>query len=173
MKYVLFMIAAAMPLASLADVNVVSYKSVLAQATVEQPVCFGGGYSLQHLQSNPAQKVKQIRVKIAKQAEAGDDVSFLHVDAVLRSDPSNHKPWHAFFICDNSSGRCAVECDGGSVNLWGYSDGTLGVKNNGFVLHGGCGEEEQEIAKTIFLDATKGGDDLFRLARLPSESCKN
>lgn len=167
MKHFLFTLALAATQAHAADK--LPFDSLLKEATPEQPICFGREYSEAHLKKAPAQKVKQIRVKLENTPDAGEGYSFLHVDAVLKGDKNRFKLWRQLFVCENSTGRCGVECDGGSVNLWGLKDGKLALQNNGFVLEGGCdGDGETE---TVMLEPTRGGDDLFQLSPLPNEFC--
>ncbi len=148
-----------------------SFEQVVNQATPTQPVCYGREYSESHLAQNRAQTVKKLRAKIVKSADAGEGYTLLKIDAELKGEKNLFKVWRATMFCQNSSGHCSIECDGGSVNLRGDSrNGNLLLTNNGFVLEGGCEEEE---GNTVFLSPTKGGDDLFSLKRLPSEFCAN
>ena len=144
----------------------VSFRDLAGMVTAEKPICFGREYSAGHLRAHPLQKVKLLRAKLSKQADT--DGNFLEVEAVLKGDANRFKLFRQFFVCMDD-GTCAVECDGGSVRLAGLRDGGLTLRNNGFVLEGGCDGDNEK--GTVFLDNKPGGDDLFRLSRLPHEYC--
>ena len=146
--------------------DMISFRDLAGAVTPEQPLCFGREYSASHLRAHPLQTVQLLRAKLSKQA--GSEGNFLEVEAVLKGDANRFKLFRQFFVCMDD-GTCAVECDGGSVSLAGLRDGGLHLRNNGFVLEGGCdGGGERE---TVFLGNKRGGDDLFRLSRLPHEYC--
>ena len=143
----------------------IPFRDLLGGVTVEQPLCFGREFSADQLRARPLQTVSLLRAKLSKQAES--DGAYLEVEAVLKGAKNKHKLWRQFFVCADD-GVCAVECDGGSVRLTGSNDGGLTLHNNRFVLEGGCDGDDKE---TVFLDNKRGGDDLFRLHRLPHEYC--
>jgi hypothetical protein len=75
-------------------------------------------------------------------------------------------------IC-NKEGKdgveCYIECDGGSFNLKRQNASTILMKNNGFVLKGGCGEEPEDGKDVRF---EPGADDkVFLLENKPVAAC--
>ena len=72
-------------------------------------------------------------------------------------------------FCDKDD-RCSVECDGGSANVSLQIDGHLILKNNGFAIQGGCGDDSEEDG--VLLKPSEGGDDKFKMTKLPSAFCQ-
>lgn len=161
-----FLAALLLPFPSPAE-DEIPFAELARSVTVEQPACFGREYSAEQLRSRPLQTVRLLRAKLSRQD--GSDAAFLEIEAVLKGAKNLHKLWRQFLICADD-GVCAVECDGGSVRLAGSADGGLSFHNQRFVLEGGCDGDGEE-KETVFLDNKRGGDDLFRLARLPQEYC--
>lgn len=84
--------------------------------------CYVRGYSDEHLARNPAQVVRQIRLRIFRQ-DGGDTAATMRV---LTSDQGHVAQWgqggqvfDQFLICWSEDGRdlCAVECDGGLMEI--------------------------------------------------------
>lgn len=50
---------------------------------------------------------------------------------------SQKKVFSTFFLCSEESAECSVECDGGSVEVFG-KDRELEIRSKGFVLSGSC-----------------------------------
>lgn len=142
--------------------------SVFDGVTADQPVCYGREYSAEYLKSRPKQTVQKIMAKLIHDKEY--EQNQLSVEITRTGSKNFYKTYRALLICDKDD-RCYVECDGGSVNLSMRSDGRLAFKNNGFVIQGGCGGEGDEV-EGEFLPATPGGDDQFRLTKLPSAFCQ-
>lgn len=163
MRFLLLAISILAPLHAGSEEEI-PFSRLLSEVTVEQPICFGREYSDSHLRAHPLQTVALFRAKLSKQE--GSDGSFLEVEMVRKGEKLRHKLWRQFLLCEDN-GRCAVECDGGSVTLSGTPGGGLGLRNDRFVIEGGC----EGGAEPVMLDNKRGGDDFFRLHRLPQEYC--
>jgi hypothetical protein len=148
--------------------------------TDAQPVCYGREYSKSHLSKHPKQTVRQMKLKFSKEAEHHPSV-LMKVDAEIRREVIQYgekvqiyKPYSTAMSCtvNGSKLECGIDCDGGhaSVNFAiTNAKNEILFKNEGFVMYGGCGDEADEM---IFLQATKGGDDIFKLYPLPKEYCQ-
>ncbi len=147
-----------------------SLLSVAAQATSVNEVfgpesaCYTRSYSAAHLKSHPKQTVKNMRVNLFMNHETPN----IKVE-VVQTSGRKLTQWMA---CFDSNGKviCPVECDGGSMEIEGIEEGTLGLKNKGLIMSGGCGEDGEEIS--VYLKSLKGGDDYFNLNSAPMASCK-
>jgi hypothetical protein len=142
--------------------------SVFSDVTADQPVCYGREYNESVLKARPLQTVQKIQAKLSHDAEYNQNI--MTVEITLKGKKNLYTNYRSMLFCDKDD-HCYVECDGGSVNTKIQSDGTLLIKNNGFVIHGGCGDEGEDI-EGILLKRTEGGDDLFKLFRLPKEFCQ-
>jgi hypothetical protein len=131
--------------------------------------CFGREYSEAHMDKHPKQNVKQIKLKLEKKDPESNLHGVLSVEATLRGKENTFKTYRAEFIClSEEKDRCLIECDGGSVELKKEGD-RLTLKNKGFVLQGGCGDEEENFK---WLNDEAKGDDIFYTYELRSEFCQ-
>jgi len=146
---------------------VLAATSVFTDVTPDQPVCYGREYNSSVLKARPLQTVQKIQAKLIKDAEFNQNI--LSLEITLKGKANLFKNYRSLLFCDKDD-YCYVECDGGSANLKIQSDGTLLITNNGFVIQGGCGGEDEEDG--ILLKRTEGGDDLFKLFKLPKEFCQ-
>jgi hypothetical protein len=163
-----FLALMALPILTLAE-DKIAYSEVLRHATPEQPICFGREYSAKHLESHPGQLVSLIRAKVVKDPTAVADYNYIEINAVLKGEKNFFKLYRAYLVC-NAEGECAVECDGGKIKVAGFKDGSLEIRNEGFVLEGGCGAAPK--SKAVVLKPTRNGDDVFHLERLPNSFCQ-
>lgn len=125
--------------------------------TETRPACFTRTYSDTHLKDHKLQTVKTMDVKLSR--NDNDNLNLIEVK-VLRTDGKRYK---TALACDEK-GFCFIDCDGGSAKITKAGQG-LQLLNNGFIMQGGCGEEEE----TIYLESKPGGDDVFFLN---STQCK-
>ncbi len=137
--------------------------------TVNKPACFVRQYSQAHLAANPKQTVRQIKIKLRqlKYEGASEPSPVLGIQVRRKGERS---VWTNNIPCNASAGRvfCAVECDGGSVEIASRDKaGNLTIKNNGVILHGGCGEQGRRIK----LEGERGGDDVFKLKQTYEQNC--
>lgn len=134
--------------------------------------CFGKTYSAAHLaaRAHRSQTVKEIKVKLSLSKFEGMTSPLMEIMVKQKNAPA--KMLRQAMVCFENAGRvsCAVDCDGGAVEILALEEGQLTIKNHGVILKGGCGEEEDE---TVFLQNTRGGDDMFVLNELPLASCKS
>lgn len=157
--------------------------------TMNQPTCFGRVYDAAHLARHPAQTVTSLFVYHALQArksaenwtaQAAADAmqSFkeqgsVNVSAFVTFRDRKGR-FHNDLNCrldDTGRTRCGIDCDGGQFTL--ERDGTQNVllRNEGFVLIGGCGEEVEQ-SETVYF--SPGADDkVFRLERAPTAVCRS
>jgi hypothetical protein len=155
--------------------------------TADREACFGRVYDRAHLASHPRQKVTSIHIlrSLAERKEAenwqpnsrAENIKKFREDG--QTDVSafvnfrdRRGTFHNSLICnkENKDGvGCYIECDGGSFNLKRESANALLLKNNGFVLVGGCGEDVEE-GKAVYFNP--GEDDkVFRLDNKPVAAC--
>lgn len=147
----------------------VTLAEIFAAAEAGVPLCYGREYSTEHLEKHPKQTVRSFRAKLVKDATDPDYLNqYIEVEAVLKGEKNYNKLYRSFLVCDPARGECGVECDGGSVKVSGDTEGKLRIENNGFLLEGGCGGEED----TVVLKPSPGGDDVFQLYKLPAEYCQ-
>ncbi|MES3039022.1 MAG: hypothetical protein V4736_14035 [Bdellovibrionota bacterium] len=142
---------------------------IYKKVTVEQPLCFGREYSSLHLGLHPLKTVKKITARFSTEPQYNTKI--MQLELILKGEQYSYKVFKAFMVCLPESGSCHVECDGGSVYLKSSDDDKVSVINQGFVAQGACGEDGQDL-DTIFIEAKKDGDDVFKLKRLPSEFCQ-
>lgn len=142
-------------------------RSVFEKVTPSQPVCYGREYSANTLKARPKQTVQKILAKFSKDPEYNQNI--LSVEITLKGKKNFYTTFRSILFCDKDD-HCYVECDGGSADVSLMDDGRLLLKNNGFAIRGGCGGEDEEDG--ILLPATPGGDDEFRLTKLPSAFCQ-
>lgn len=141
-------------------------KTVFSDVTPEQPVCYGREYALSQLTRSPKQTVQKIQVKLSKIKKY--DQTVMAIELTLKGQKNTYKNYRAFFDCDKG-GDCRIDCDGGSARIQLSREGHLLLTNHGFAIDGTCDGE----AEPVILKATSGGDDLFKLVRLPSAFCQN
>lgn len=136
------------------------------------PLCYGREYSADHLRSNPQQSVQKIQAKleVAPASEGSVATKILELEVTLKGEEHAYKNYRAFFICDEQSDICSIECDGGRVQARVSDGGNFYIVNFGFVLQGGCGAEEG--SNDIFLKPTPRADDLFEMVPLPRAYCQ-
>lgn len=143
--------------------------------------CFRREYTPQHLNANPSQKVTAMAVKLSKEVFWGDDeantkyvIDTIKIQATTRGTDQIY----GIELSCAGDGRCSIECDGPQVNIR-YSEnnpGSLLVDNSAgrLVLDpltcGDVTEEDVELAN-LFLDNTKGADDIFRVDPIPAWQC--
>ena len=171
MKLLLSLLAISSP-AFASTEPTVSLSTLFSQVKANEPSCYGREYSTEHMEKNEKQTVKKMRVKMVRDlTEPSSPSEYLDVEIALKGEENFFKTYRAFLICDSKQGECYVECDGGRVKAWGAKDGSLTLQNLGFVIQGGCGGDEG-TDNTVMLKPTKGGDDIFKLVKLPSQYCQ-
>lgn len=144
-----------------------SAASVFDKVTGDQPVCYGREYSDAVMKAHPKQTVQKIQAKLEKDTQYNQNI--LNIEITLKGAKNRYKNYRAMLFCDQND-DCFVECDGGSAKLSMLSDGRLQLTNNGFIIQGGCGDEGEDDG--VMLPATPGGDDVFKLTKLPSAFCQ-
>jgi hypothetical protein len=150
-----------------APAQTVPLSQLFAQLESGTPACFGREYSTEQLEANRGQSVRKIRAKLLRDESSGFLSDLLELELSLKGEKNFHKVYRAYLPCETESGTCTVECDGGSMKVAGTGDGQLLLENEGIVIDGGCGE-----GKARLLKPARGGDELFRLQRLPAEYCQ-
>lgn len=157
------------------EAHAIRVNQAFSDVTTDSPACYTRTYTAQHLASKPRQSVERIKVKLSKVNHAGtlEDVPFLSIQVKRRGEAD---VWTNTAMCfskpETRSVICSVECDGGSVEILERSaDGTMKLKNNGILLHGGCGSDESE--GMIYLKSQKGGDDVFLLNHVMPQYCSD
>lgn len=140
-------------------------------------LCYGREYTEAHMAKHPLQTVKTMKVRIDAPDEELNSGLLMYIDLKLKRTTTDGfdflKPYHSGMFCNQEGNNlfCGIECDGGSaVVSWSVKDNgkTITFRNNGFVVYGGCGEDVEE---SEYLEAAKGGDDVFVLYKLPQEYC--
>ena len=154
-------------------------------ATKETPVCYAREYSQSHMDKTPAQSVKSFKFKFYKY-DNKEEGYILGIDAQLKVKAKDYegneydaiKPYANSMYCvpqGKNKMACGIDCDGGQAEVI-WETKTVGDQitfiNRGFVMYGGCGEDVDE-GDSIWLDAVKGGDDVFKLYRVRPEFCQN
>lgn len=142
--------------------------SVFEKVTPTQPICYGREYSAAYLKTRPKQTVQKILAKFSKDAEYNQNI--MTVEITLKGKKNFYTTFRSLLFCDKQD-HCYVECDGGSADVSLLDDGRLQFKNNSFAIRGGCGGEDEEDGQ--LLPATPGGDDVFRMTKLPAAFCQN
>lgn len=171
MKSTAALLFATLALASFADASTApKLADVFKDVTYAQPKCYGREYSRAELQAHPKQTVEQIKAKLIKySADPQMNSAGLKIEVRLKGEEGTN--YRAEFSCFENAGQtmCAIECDGGSVTVAEFDQTKMTLNSNGFTVYGGCGEE----GETKFLDALKGGDDIFKLQALPQAYCSD
>ncbi len=164
----LAVVFAALALASVAQAGAPKLGDVFKGVTYAQPKCFGREYSRAELKAHPKQTVEQIKAKLIKySADTSMPSAGLKIEVRLKGEEGVN--YHAEFSCMDYQGKafCGIECDGGSVTIAEFDGQKMTLNSEGFNIHGGCGEE----GVTKFLEAIKGGDDIFKMQALPQSYC--
>lgn len=130
--------------------------------------CFGKDYTQAHLKKFPKQTVKTIRVLLS--VDKTYDSNSLEILVTQKKAPGKNLRQGLDCVQYDGKVHCHVDCDGGSVKIDEFRNDKMLLVNEGLLLKGGCGEEEDE---SIYLENEKGGDDVFALAKLPLSQCKN
>jgi hypothetical protein len=151
-----------------------------------QEICFGRTYDAKHLASHPKQRVTSIHLfrdftpdtnselppddKKSLMEPDGDD-GRVNLSAYVRLRDKKGVYSNMFSCTKSEKGDvlCGIDCDGGSFRL--KTAGTaLDLSNEGFVVVGGCGGNEEDHANSVFVQP--GQDDKsFRLAPQPLNAC--
>lgn len=150
---------------------VVTTKQVFKGIKPGQPVCYGREYPKAHLEKKSAQKVEQIKIKLWTRSDS--EGGYMNVEARLKNQQGIN--FHNEFVCQDENGKayCYIECDGGKVKIAEASKEKFVIVNEGFVLRGGCGDEESTDEKIVMLESAPNGDDVFQLYPLPAAYCSD
>ena len=148
--------------------------------------CFGRAYDAAHLSAHPKQRVTSFHLArefkedqnlefdpTPEQEVKNEDGSYgrVNVNAYVRFRDRKGVFTNALSCVkgDDSLVRCAIDCDGGSFNL-NSSGQSLLLENNGFVVVGGCGANDDEYENPEHV--SPGADDkAFRLDPKPFAAC--
>jgi hypothetical protein len=149
--------------------------------------CFGRVYDAQHLKSHPRQRVTSFHIfrdftpdpnwemeqNTREEMIAVDgDNGYVNVTAFIRFR-DRKSVFSNMLSCRRADGGkvfCGIDCDGGSFNLRPSGASSLLVENNGFVVVGGCGGNEEEQDRPEFV-APGADDKTFRLDKQPIAQC--
>lgn len=153
---------------------------------VATEACFGRDYDAGHLAAHPQQRVTGLylfrdftpdpNAEIEYESPAtlrNDDGSGgrINLDAYVRLR-DRKGVYSNTFSCSRGDGSdvfCAIDCDGGSFRLQGKGEG-LELRNDGFVVVGGCGASETDQSRGEHVQP--GADDkVFRLSPQPLAAC--
>jgi len=158
------------------------FANPFANVRPNAPVCFGREYSTAHMNAHPNQTVRQMKVKASKEEWSGQSGLVLTINAEVKREVKPRegepytifKPYGTVMTCAARADRlqCGIDCDGGSATVtWNVrqTGNELRFVNRGFIMYGGCGDDTDDY---IFLNALKGGDDIFRLFPLPATYCQ-
>lgn len=146
-----------------------------------QEACFSYSFDRDELREKPRQRVTSITLfrdftpdelseetpRSADEMRKDDgDGSGISITAMLSMRGSQSAFANTLYCSKGKSGvRCGVECDGGDFLLKPDKDGLI-VENQGFLVHGGCGDPE----KSVLLDP-KPDDRRFRVEPKPVDLC--
>lgn len=134
-------------------------------------MCFARAYTADHMAEHPGQRVAEIQVML--EHAPYDDRSYYN--ATIRAMLVDR--YGAFFANSGSCQEteegildCGIECDGGQFEIRMSDDGTATLLNRqyGFVLFGGCGEEDVQDAIRIEADSEHNA---FLLYPVPVDAC--
>jgi hypothetical protein len=149
--------------------------------------CFGRIYDADHLRQNPKQRVTRFHLfrdfTVDKTAEspplsAGEfrerdgEAGSVGLTAYIgfRDKPGVFTNWLGCGKSSDGKGvHCGVECDGGGFRI-GARDTALVVENEGFVVTGGCGANEDDQERRDFVKPGEA-DRRFVLNPLPLAQC--
>lgn len=148
--------------------------------------CFGRDYDAAHLAAHPRQRVTSLYLFRDFAPDANAEVAYEDPATLRDNDGDNgHINLDAYvrlrdrkgvysntFSCSRGDGGdvfCAIDCDGGSFRLTSRGDG-LELRNEGFVVVGGCGASETDQSHEEHVQP--GADDkTFRLTPRPLAAC--
>lgn len=155
---------------------------------VDKDACFGRVYDDKHLASHPQQKVTSLHVYHSAQGrpEAENWMPEARAQARAAFTQSQSVSVSAFVTFRDRKGRfynglgcqidgdnktrCSIECDGGQFTLEREPGDTVLLRNEGFVLIGGC---ESGLSRSESVYFSPGQDDkTFRLAPLAPDICR-
>jgi len=148
--------------------------------------CFGKTYDADYLKQNPKQRVTRFHLfrdfVVDKTAEdppissgtfLDQDGEGGHVGLMayvgFRDKPGVFSNWLGCSKGDGGAIRCGVECDGGGFKISG-KDLSLLVENDGFVVTGGCGANEDDQERRDFVQPGEA-DKQFVLDPQPLAQC--
>ena len=131
--------------------------------------CYGREYSSAHLKSHPKQTVQKIQVKFENEKEFNSN--WMKLEVTLKGEENEYINYKAFFVSTGLKNTWGIECDGGRVTASLNNKGNLVLKNEGFILKGGCSGDDD--SKDVYLESIEGGDDTFELVRLPRAFCQS
>ncbi len=146
--------------------------------------CFGRTYDAAHLRAHPKQRVTSFHLfrdfspdtttenvpqTAAELRETDGENGNIRIDVYVRFRDRTGVYSNGMFCGRSDKGvYCAVECDGGSFDVERQGASLL-LRNNGFVVTGGCGSDDEK-EKSVFLEP--GADDrAFRLDPKPPAEC--
>jgi hypothetical protein len=149
--------------------------------------CFGKAYDAEHLRQNPKQRVTRFHLfrdftvdqtaespplsasEFLEQDGEGGDVGLMAYVG-FRDKPGVFTNWLGCRKGREGQGvRCGVECDGGGFKISGRGPALL-VENEGFVVTGGCGANEDDHERRDFVQPGEA-DRQFVLDPLPLAQC--
>jgi hypothetical protein len=148
------------------SVTIGAMANPLDSLSKDKPVCFGHHYTATEIQSRPKQTVRELKLQFHVDEYSTAQTPLLHISANLKKSNGKIGRYRNDMLCtaDSEGVQCSVECDGGSAEIkWAreITDGSVEFVNKGFVLYGGCDEEDE--TKTVFLTPTANGNDMFNL----------
>jgi hypothetical protein len=154
----------------------------------DQEACFGRVYDRAHFGAHPNQTVTSFHIfrYLGERPEAESWQANQRDEAIKRFRQTGHawlqafvtfrgRPgyFHNWLVCAKEAKEgthCFVECDGGSFELKRESPGTVLLKNNGFILIGGCSEDLEASKEVYFSPGTD--DKVFRLEAKAKAICR-
>jgi hypothetical protein len=154
---------------------------------LKSEACFGTIYDAEHLRQNPKQRVTRFHLfrdfAVDRTAESPplSASEFLERDGEgghvglmtyvgFRDRPGVFTNWLGCHkSSDGKTVHCGVECDGGGFKISGRGPALL-VENEGFVVTGGCGANEDDQERRDFV-APGEADRRFVLKPLPLNQC--
>lgn len=156
----------------------------------DKEACFGRSYDAAHLARHPQQKVTSLHVwrslggrpdaEYWKSGDRADAIASYRDDKTANVDAyvtfrDRKGLFHNSLSCridDAGRTRCGIDCDGGQFTLSREGDNAVILRNEGFVLVGGCSsDDEDEEKKSVYF--SPGADDrTFRLDRQDVKACQ-
>ena len=155
--------------------------------TAEQEACYGRVYDRAHLAKHPEQKVVSLHIwrSLGERPEAENWTPNQRANAIKDFKESGQTLVEALVTFRDRKGYfhnslscgpgekgqifCSIDCDGGSFSLEASKANSVLLRNNGFVLIGGCGEEIEDSQTVYFSPADD--DKVFRLDRKQAAAC--
>lgn len=148
--------------------------------------CFGRTYDAAHLRKHPKQRVTSFYLLRDFSPDASSENEPMSREETLATDGEYNRIQLAAYVrvrgrkgvysnqfsCgrdDKGAMRCGIDCDGGQFTAR-PTGGSLLVRNEGFVVVGGCGASEEESENPLVI--SPGADDkVFRLDPQPLAQC--